>query len=413
MAVEVRAMTDDDREAAFGIAGQAFDQPPLDPETIGSRSIEDRFVAVVDGRVSGFVRVLRAGQFFGGRSLPWGGLAAVSVAPEARGAGVGTRMVAGVLQLLRKQGVSIAGLYSSTMAPYRKAGFEVAGARMRYRVPLEALPRENPAGYTIETWDDADLGDVHACYREFAAARNGLLDRPRDRAQFSWPLILEPPEHGRLYRYRVVRAGRTTGYAVYQHVPEPSHFPFDYTPGDGNLSYTLACRDLVWRDSEAARALLGLASSQRVWGTAISWTGPADEPLASLMPERMVSIDGGYFWMARLLDVAGALEGRGYPRRLDASVSLAVRDDVIDANRGVYTIRAEGGRATVAKVSDGRGAKRRLATVDVRGLAGMFTGWMPARTAVTLGWLGGATAREVEALEAMFAGPSPWMLESF
>src|SRR5689334_18030359 len=92
-----------------------------------------------DGRAVAGMSIIPMGHYFGGRSVPAGGITAVGVAPEQRGSGVGLWMIQQSLQELHRQGVPIATLYPATTAFYRRAGFERAAHRLLYDVPLAAI----------------------------------------------------------------------------------------------------------------------------------------------------------------------------------------------------------------------------------------------------------------------------------
>ena len=78
------------------------------------------------------------------------------------------------------------------MAVYRRRGFEVAGARVLYRSPLWALPTRS--SLAVEPWGADDLDAVARCYRRFALASNGLMDRS---AEWWEHAVLVAPARGR------------------------------------------------------------------------------------------------------------------------------------------------------------------------------------------------------------------------
>src|SRR5262245_52833664 len=89
-------------------------------------------------RVVAGCMVLPMGQFFGGVSVPLGGIAAVGVRTDGRRGGLATRMMHDVVRELASRGTPISTLYASNVALYRRAGYELAGTRQIARV----RPRE-------------------------------------------------------------------------------------------------------------------------------------------------------------------------------------------------------------------------------------------------------------------------------
>jgi predicted acetyltransferase len=81
--------------------------------------------------------------------------------------------------------------------------------------------------------------------------------------------------------------------------------------------------------------------------------------------------------------------------------------DPVLGDTQLVEVELENGRAQARAVG------RASMTVDVGALGAMYTGWLLPRVAVRLGRLEGATRGDVELLEAAFAGPRPWILETF
>src|SRR5262245_41049785 len=90
----------------------------------------------VEGRVVAGLGLIWMGQWFGGVSVPMVGVTAVGVAPEQRGRGVGIGMLEAMLSEVRAAGVPLSALYPATQTFYQRAGYERAGQRVTYELPI-------------------------------------------------------------------------------------------------------------------------------------------------------------------------------------------------------------------------------------------------------------------------------------
>lgn len=393
MRAEVRPMREEDREALVALHRQAFNYPPGPLERFRAAPVGEQLVVADErGRVLGGLHVEPVAQLFGGRAIPTAAVSAVKIAPEARGGGLGGVLLREMLRAQRAAGVPLSLLYPSAPSTYRRSGYELAGAHVRYSAPTTFTVERG--ALPAERWDDTDLGEVQACYRRFADGHNGLLERTdawwRARTLGEWD--------GPIYRYLVRAEGRVVGYVVYT---------LEQASGDLPYFHTLRCRDLVWETPAAAQALLAFAGAHRLLATHLRWTGPVADPLFLLVDGGEVRAEWSYVWMSRLVDVRGALEARGYAPWAEGAVELAVDDPTLPENGGAFRLEVAGGSATVAEL----GAARLRLSVST--LAGLFTGWLPARTAARAGLLPGATEAELDQLDRIFAGPTPWLLEMF
>lgn len=70
-------------------------------------------------------------------------------------------------------------------------------------------------------------------------------------------------------------------------------------------------------------------------------------------------------------------------------------------------VKVAGGRAEVGETDSAE------ASVDVNTLAALYTGWLTARQAESMGKLPGATLEFIRKLEWILAGPSPWLGDFF
>jgi predicted acetyltransferase len=400
MTVEVRPYRSEDYEQVAAIRREAFRGPTDDAGwRDGGWVLEDA------GRIQAIVLVERAGQFFGGRAVSCAQVRSVAVVPWARGRGFGVRILTEVLTALQRDGIALSSLFPTIPAPYSRVGYGVAGSRTQYRWAISTLPRaEYPS---VEPFESSVLEEVRECYRQYAAGHNGLLDR----TDLWWKRLLaggdDQPVHG-----AVVRTGtRVSGYTLYTQERHRGR-ALDLTPSplaSLGLAYSVNCRDLVWTDQASARALVGYLAGNAGLGMDWLWYGPVPEPLTMMAGRQdAIAVQSTMVWMSRLIDVQSALRARGYPCTLNGSIELGIADSTLPSNAGCLHLEWREGKLRIDP------APRAAVRLDVEALAPIFTGRLPARDAVRLGLIGGATERDIAMLEAAFLGPSPpWLIDVF
>ena len=392
MTLEVRAGTEADDGPILALRQQAFNAIEVPSGPPPSR-LEGFRVLVEDGHVVAVLRFQRVGQFFGGATVPMAALSSVAVAPEARGRGLVQHLLRETMSEQRAAGLPVSVLYPSTVPTYRRAGYELAGLRLRFRAPARDAPAA--PGINVEPWDDELLAEVMDCYRRFAARQNGLLDRPPDWCTDRVVATHKNPVH----RYMARGAeGAIEGYIVFRQEPAGGALPY---------YHTISCRDLVWTSAAGARAMLSLVSAHRALATDLLWYGPPNDPLAQLFAEAVTRPDWSMPWMARLLDPAAALAARGYPEATTECVELQVEDPVLGVNSGAFRLEVQGCRGHVTPLDSAR------LKVGVATLAAIYTGWLAPADALRLGRLETEEPFAVSALERIFAGSLPWMIEMF
>lgn len=333
-----------------------------------------------------------AGQWFGGRPVPGVAISSVMVDLTRRGGGVMAELLDPVLDRHAGSGAAIATLTPSSVGPYRRAGFEVAGYRYRHHVPPKALA---PGGERddVHWFDVGDADRLAAVYDVFAGRHNGLMRRDRD----WWDThILPSVRSGRTFAMVAERAGEVTGYALWDQLSAPR--------GEFTFRHRVRAREIVWTTGPAARALLHALEQAGVPGEELSWFGGPGDRLAAFF-DAPVAMDWVHPWMVKLLRPAAALAARGYPAGLDAGFVLGIPDG--DAVRSLrLTVRA--GRCEVT----GTDAEPDV-TVEPTALAAIFSGLSTAREALALGQLRARDDTAVERVDALFAGPGPWFFEHF
>ena len=179
---------DSERTAIISILQWAFGGSVADTKSWVERTGLDKLrVLREDGRPTGALEILWMGQWFGGRSVPMAGIAAVGVSPEVRGKGAATRLLRGMMEEIRSEGAAISTLYPATQPLYRKAGYEQAGGRFEIRLSPKAIAyRERDL--EMRPILDADRDAVIALYGEHARSRNGTLDRNG----YIWSRVVAP-----------------------------------------------------------------------------------------------------------------------------------------------------------------------------------------------------------------------------
>jgi predicted acetyltransferase len=112
-------------------------------------------------------------------------------------------------------------------------------------------------------------------------------------------------------------------------------------------------------------------------------------------------------WMLRLVDAPAAVAARGFADALQAQVPLEIADDVCPSNAGRWMLVVEGGRGRLER--GGSGAVR----LGVGALSALYSGWATTALLARTGRLDGGSEADRAAVDRVFAGPLPWMMDEF
>lgn len=373
------------------LASQAllFELPPDSPWPKGADREHLKLAKKGDVVVGGYV-AWPLGQFFGGRSVPMAAVRAVAVAPEHRGQGVARAMMLRALHDARASGLAISTLYPATQGLYRRFGWEAAGHRLLWRVPLAALPPgERPT--RVRELSADDVPTLRRLHDERARRQNGQLDRNA----FLWERLVAPPSGERRYVYAFEDDDGPQGYVVL-----------------GQRRDALAHKGELWvhdhvaLTADAARHVRSfLADHRSMVDTLVLWGAPAEPLLLPLEPQEF-PVQTWLRWMVRIVDVIAALEERGYAPGLRGELHLDVVDPVLPHNHGRFVLSVEEGRGRVHP--GGSGALR----VQARGLSSLYASYLSAWELSAAGLVDGDD-EVLRTATSFFAGPQPWMPELF
>jgi predicted acetyltransferase len=337
--------------------------------------------------------IIPMGHWFAGRSVSCAGVSVVAVAPEHRSRGIATELMRTLLEETRREGTALSSLFPATFPLYRATGYETAGNRFVYRIALSALGSGARGPEVRAATSQADFEAIRAIYDARVRSNNGPTDRSR--SPYFWQRIFEPLADD-VRGYLVRGEHGFEGYAVLSHRLSPEQ---------------LASRDLPIRDlafatpSAAARLFRLLGDHQSIYRSATLVAGPAD-PLLLLAREERPEVVETKRWMLRVLDVRAALEQRGWRGSARGELHLDVRDQLLRENSRRWVLEVAGGRAQVREGGDGALA------IDVRGLASLYSGYLPAEELRAAGMCEGSKEALAEA-SALFAGPAPWTPDFF
>jgi predicted acetyltransferase len=393
MDIEIRVPTADELHGVFDVRAQAFAVPESDRERWTNLVDPSRMTTAFLGtQVVGSLNVIPLGQWYGGRSVPMGGVATVVVRPEHRGEGIAARLLAHGLERMRDEGIVVSTLHPATTRVYRALGWEIGGDLARHTVAtraLERLPRGDSEKVRRLTRDEWPL--VQQCYDAVAPAHPGWLDR----SEWWWNVTGDDSFEDQSFVYAVEGDDGLAAYVV-------------FTQRASDLGgYSIEVEELVAREPGAAVTLWRFLSGHGMQVRKITINrGPVDE-LLLVLPEQDVRQVHNSRWMHRLVDVPAALAARGYPAAVAAEVHVEVTDRVAPWNDGRWVVRVEGGRGEVTPGGTGE------VQLTINGLSALASGWTSATALTGAGALHHASPTACAALDAMFAGPAPTMVDEF
>jgi predicted acetyltransferase len=295
-------------------------------------------------------------------------------------------------------------LYPFSPAFYRAHGWAPAVRTVRWRFRPSELPlyTERAQVVRLSMKDPAHRAEVQAVYHRHCALQNGSLSRSD-----AW---LEYQYGDERWHVVGVRAGgELTGYLSYK-VRTPSPRP-----------QILVAPELIALDDTAQRALIGFLAAQAEQIDVVHLDTSIEDPLGMILDQGIPPAEDGHEpggqveagtvytgAMARIVDLAAALAGRGYPGG-DGVVCVHARDALVAENGAQVTAVVERG---AARVNAGRAPGAPLLSGEIADVTRVLTGALRLRDALRHGLVtldGGDAGR----LDALLALPAPYPLMSF
>lgn len=340
------------------------------------------------GELSSGLWLIPMGQWFGGKPVPMTGVAAVGVAPEARGKGAALDLMNRTLLDLHEREIPLSTLYPATQTLYRRAGYEQAGCRYRTTIaPKDIQVRQK--GVAVGAAGPEDQETLRELYGEFARNMNGHLDR----GPYVWDRVFHVRDQTAT-GYFFEEDGRKTGYVFFL---ARNREPF---------GYDLMITDLVCLTPRAGAAIWAFLADHRSMTPEIAWTAGPTHPMFFLLSEQPYRTEVQNLWMTRIVHLAHALEKRGYPAGVRAALHLEIQDDLLPGNNGRFVLEVEDGTGRVKPGGDGTFRS------DIQALVPVYSGFL-SPTGV---WRDGRIEGDRESLETaatIFSGPGPWMPDMF
>ncbi|MGW5240332.1 GNAT family N-acetyltransferase [Monashia sp. NPDC004114] len=414
--LRTRDVTEADLPAILTVRNRSFGPLRTDEQTwwrqVADETLGGRWLVVVDESdvIVGAGRVRPYEQAWGGRFLPMGGVAGVYVEPAARGRGVATLLTGALIERMGELGDVVSCLFPTTTSLYRRSGFEVGGVQTRttYAAALLRDLARSSSGLALRAAGSKDAERLHAM------AREGQVRHTQ-----SGPMV---PSEAAL-RSMLERADLTC-YIV-EGSGDGADADAGGAPDAGFVVYDLSdevvtVEHLVADTPESALALWGVvASGSSAAPTVHTYLDPRD-PVALLLPGLPAVEVRQMPWMARVIDLAEAVAGRGFAPGLTASADLVVSDPEAAGNSGWWRFSVDRGWGT-AELLDPEAAAMEtavttasgttVARVGARGLAALWCGWTTSRLRQA-GLVVGGDPDADAALDAIFAC-TPHLTEYF
>jgi predicted acetyltransferase len=366
--------------AAFG--GSISDwERNFDPSQNARLDLEQVHVIEEDGEIRASTTVLPLESFVEGEWRPMGGISAVMAHPAYRRRGYAGELMRAVLRDMRERDVALSLLSPFAHAFYRIFGYELVTEAIEYRLKPADLPT-SPEQSHLRAYREEDLSSLMELYD--TEAKGHTLSARRSEGHWKTTLSKNDAEAA-VYE----RDSDIEGYILYKLSGWQDRDP----------RRTLSVEEIVAATRRAREALLSFMAGLDPLVYGIKLFTPRGEPLHPYLKSSHVDAKIDPDQMLRLVDVEEALGYLGLTP--EAPLVLDVSDDVIPENAGEYTL-------TAGKVVRGSEAGESV-SLDVRQLAQLYAGYLPARDLARHGLIEASSPEALNLLDTLFPQGDPWL----
>ena len=332
-------------------------------------------VLIEDGEIVASLRVYDFTMLVNGKPVRMGGVSSVACLPEYRRKGYVGMLLRHSLEQMRAAGQPLSALYTPHPSLYRRYGWMVAGANLKFSFNPKHLAAYNPTparGRAVRVTEE-DQPVVEDVYRRYSERRTGQHVRSeRWWKEAFFRRIYDTDRKLADVAVWYGENGEPSGYVCY----ESSRGP----PPMGTSKMWL--REFVALTGDAYQGLLRYILSHDLTDE-IFWYGPVEDPLAYAVDDSY-QVKREYIddLMLLVVDVEAAVSARpAGPGAPDGALSIAISDAAAPWNQGTWRIESSGGKLSARK-ADGGNAD---ISMEAATFAAVYDGFMKASDAVRSG----------------------------
>lgn len=407
--IEIRKTAPDEYRAAGATVATALLHAPVSDDDWGKEFVlpswddSDSLCAWDGDRCVGHVAGFRFDTLVpGGAWLPTSGVTRVGVLGTHRRRGLLRTMLTRLLTEAAERGQVLASLRASETPIYQRFGFGLAGEQAECRVvSAKVLPIRGVASGTFRLLATDEVIDTIKPIYVRAANRPGVITRP----DWMWRRYLQNAiQLGGDAEFVIVHTsddGVDDGFAHYAVKWKTANF----TPAEGEGQIY----DLWGADASVELALWDYLCNIDLVREWYAEERPVDDAIQLAAHDRR-GYEVRHTWdeqWLRILDVDAALSARSYAE-YPATITVAVSDDVIPANNGVWEIASAGAKRTSVDAADAD-----IAT-DIGGISTAYMGGPTWTLLADAARIELRTASALTAADALFAVPrAPYCCSGF
>ncbi|MEE8602845.1 GNAT family N-acetyltransferase [Euzebya tangerina] len=397
-----RPFTTDEADDALDLLGLVFGEEFDDADRAAEMAIQDvsRSIAAFDsGRLVGCLGDYGLELSVPGGTVACAGTTWVGVSPTHRRRGIARRMLTDQLLQARDRGEPLAALWASEATIYGRWGFAPSIDLQKLVVDVHGgLAFKRGAAGPADSVRLVPLEEartvIEPIYEATRRRRAGLHGRSEGWWDFQVLSTRKSCLAGATDKVVAVatRDGRDVAYAAYG---------MTWVDVADQQRMELRVTELAGVDPAAEIAMWRFLAGHDLLHTIRAPRRPVDDSLPLAVEDvRRITRTRSDALYVRVLDVRAALLARSYVG--SASVTVAVHDDLITANRGVWRIEVAPEGASVEQVDDDSSADISL---DIHDLAAVYMGDVRAMDLLRAGLIDATSPEAVRDFDAALAAP--------
>jgi predicted acetyltransferase len=375
---EIRPARDDELDRVHLVVAYSFTGDRSQEGRERMRHVEELAgptVLVEDGEIVASLRVYDFTVLVNGAPVRMGGVSSVACLPEHRRKGYVGMLLRHALEEMRERGQPLSALYTPHPSLYRRYGWMVAAANLKFTFNPKHVAAYNPPGVrgrAVRVTEE-DLPVIEEVYRRYSERRTGQHVRSERWWKEAFFRRIYDTER-KLADVAVWYSdnGEPSGYVCY----ESSRGP----PPMGSSKLWL--REFVALSGDGYQGLLRYMLSHDLTDE-IFWYGPVEDPLAYAVDDSyQVKREYTDDMMLRVVDVEAAVAARpaaaGAP---GGAFTVTISDAAAPWNQGTWRIESSGGKLSARK-ADGSSADLAM---EAATFAAVYDGFMKTSDAVRSG----------------------------